>query len=963
MSIKGGIRGKKAIVGRRLGKVEPKKVETEQKVEAKKVEGPAAEIVDDSKARAALKALALQSKSPEKKEKANGGAEAATLGAKLMGMVANRKVGTAVALGLSLFGTAQGAMAQVTPVETTQTDAGQKALAGVEIGHKVGDGFVQVNGDLESMEKVFELAEKGELDVKNLVINTEDGKLPSSYQLKDLKQKFPEAFKSVETVHVVGHNLQSNPFSNYQGEIFENVDAIVGFDVSTSLNPKAASDWVIDQNVEALAGFESDGMSAQDAMIKAKEIAQKGADKGLRTRVDVEGQTHTQAPENALSEWLDAQQKPVEGSEEKPTITKAELSEKLQELAGSEEGLTDSMLGVLNSKMGERRFKIDYDAARMASQLIDVHVAAGPEQALEALKNGNISEVRHALATEANADVAYAQERSDLFKTEITRGVPLAGDEAIPTDGLQGKAFLVDGLGDIRNGEVNVQSIHDLKEGDGYQLTFKLTDKAGAEMEGWLAEHDARLIDKTVMNYAPTEDGRVVTAEKSDEVEATGVIENQRPEMSLGPAFRAAEEGKFQVDYFAESTSKQATRGEVHIQVYGETEAERKENMRELLGELGLNDEISGQPSEETEGKLKAFRLLEQADPRAHNELMEKIGSGGEVTMSELHDALVTAEVPPAFLQQAYFAEASPGHLSVIVPGQSEAYARRGVRGVYHTISKSEIFAYIANDGALMSTKDRLAVGKVFRGMSSDTDLRTGGADYVFTRQVTEPMGNPSMSSMRGGAIVMKSDVLDRADWYAYSGDKYGTTLTGDRGDPSQAVTEMAQKSYDALKEAGDSSVNGKTFEQWFENLIKKQTDRRQDTYLPRPVGAELVEKTTGTSNETMLEGTIPIEQIEAFLVRNQEAKDKTVAKCKELGLEEINGIPVEDFIQVRDKFFTEEQMEMFEAAPSDKVGEEQDLKDPRLEFYVQNNSESPGEKALRDLFDPNIKPWDTHNA
>jgi hypothetical protein len=942
-----GLRGSSAFKRLRDADARPGVDKADAKVEAKKSEGAGAtqalkgpahtdEMQQTGGAKAALRSLAMDVRSPEV-EKQNKGAESATFGARVMDWLkgpGGKKAYAFASLGMTLMGMAKPAAAAAMPVEQAQQVIEQQQVLNNEA-TQTSEGFVRVNANEEALDNVFSKAEAGELDVSQLILESPDGKLPSSWKWNQLKQKYPKAFEQVEQVHVVksqastGYNSGALP-----GDLFPNAKAVMTLDLSSSIDGGPASSWVIDQTTQTLEDMGSD-LSPQDALLKAKALANVGVSQGLTVTVDVQGQKHEQAPENVLGDWLDTRSEDTDAG----PITKQELTDKLLELSEGDDGLTSGMLGLLNQRMNQSGFKMDYDAARMARQLIDVRQVGGQERALEALKNGNVAEVRHEMASELHG-AGYVEERSELFSTDIVRGVPLAGDEAIPTGGLQGSAFLVDGLGSIKNGEVNVQAIHHPKHGDGYQLTFKLGDKAGHEVEGWLRDHgDARLIDKTIVNHAPTDDGRVVTAEKSDGVDASGVIENQRPEMSLGPALRMEKGGEFRVDYFPESLSKQAVRGEIHIQVYGETDAQRKENARDVLADLGLQDAVQGQPSEETEEKLKALRLLEQADPRAHHAIMERLDNGEAVGIEEMHNALVAAEVPPAFLQQAYFGEASPGHMSVIVPGQSEAYGRRGVRGVYHTISKPEIFAYIANDGALMSTKDRLAVGKVFRGMSSDTDLRTGGADYVFTRQVNESMGNPSMSGMRGGAIVMKEDVLDRADWYAYSGDKYGTTLTGDRGELTDEVKEVAKRTYDELKEAGDSSVQNKDFDQWLDRMLKKQTDSRQNTYLPRAVGRTLVDKTTGSSNETMLEGTIPISQIKEFLVRTQEAKDKTVAKLHELGVTEINGEKVEDFIKVRDNFFSDEAFEAMEAEEGPQVTDPSQHKeqDQRLQFYVKN--------------------------
>jgi hypothetical protein len=887
---------------------------------------------------AALRSLALETKTPEREH--NRGAEAATLGAKLMSLMrsdASKKAYAVAGIGMSLFGMAKPAAAQVAMVEQNVAQTLQQAAQ--QIAQETGDPYVQVDANYNALKTVFEQVEAGDLEIKHLILNQPSGYGGmSSYNWQNLKNKYPQAFEQVEKIHFIGPQADADKIGKDATDLFPNVKAVVAFDVSGALDPGPASAWLLQQTSAAVDGMPSGDLSAQDALIAATSIAQSGTELNARVEVQVQGQTHAQlAQPTEVDTWFEARIK-----DNKEPIGKGELQAVLTGYAKTPEGITDGQYGSLRGKLEKNLTKFDYEAARWATHLIEVRVVGGADAATAALEAGNVHEVRHELA-QGLQNTNYVGERSPLFSANVREGVPLDGKAELPIDGPQGTAFLVDGLGEIRNGEVNVQAIHHPKHGDGYQLTFKVGDDAGARIEEWLeGKGDARLVDKTIVNHGRTDDGRVVTAEPGDVEEAQAHDGQSKPTMSLGHAMRYEKDGKYRVDYFAESISKQALRGEVHIQVYGKNADQMKDRARDVLDDLGLKDAVMGTPSDADKEMLKALRLLEQSDPRAHHAIRDKLENGETVTIDDLHKALIAAEVPPAFLDQAYFAEVAPGHMSVVVPGQSEAYARRGVRAVYHTISKPEIFAYIANDGALMSTKDRVAVGTVFRGMSSDTDLRTGGADYVFTRQVTDGMSNPS--SFRGGALVLKDDALDRTDWYAYTSDRYGTTLSGDRGEAPDAVREVAQRTYDELKEADDSSVKNKTFDQWFERLIKGHTDSRQNIYLPRPVGRHQVDATSGTGNETMLEGTVPISQIKEFVVKTDEAKQKTLDKLKELGVTEINGMPVEDFIKVRSNLL--EELEADPATPGGVDAQDTKPADPRLQYYVRNDK--PADDGVR---------------
>ncbi len=99
---------------------------------------------------------------------------------------------------------------------------------------------------------------------------------------------------------------------------------------------------------------------------------------------------------------------------------------------------------------------------------------------------------------------------------------------------------------------------------------------------------------------------------------------------------------------------------------------------------------------------------------------------------------------------------------------------------------EDQIFKILTNPRqTMMSTTQRRLEGVVTGSMSQSSDIGTGGADYVFTRQAGRATG-------RNGRIVWKSDNLfRRVDWYSYESDSYGTLLPGsaaDRVDPLSAV-------------------------------------------------------------------------------------------------------------------------------------------------------------------------------
>ncbi len=81
---------------------------------------------------------------------------------------------------------------------------------------------------------------------------------------------------------------------------------------------------------------------------------------------------------------------------------------------------------------------------------------------------------------------------------------------------------------------------------------------------------------------------------------------------------------------------------------------------------------------------------------------------------------------------------------------------------------------------ASLSSVERFLEGVGKSGMSSSSDIKTGGADYVFTRQTNFSSKIPS----HAGTIVYDgSRMLRRMDWHAYSSDSFGKAVEGTQYD------------------------------------------------------------------------------------------------------------------------------------------------------------------------------------
>lgn len=119
--------------------------------------------------------------------------------------------------------------------------------------------------------------------------------------------------------------------------------------------------------------------------------------------------------------------------------------------------------------------------------------------------------------------------------------------------------------------------------------------------------------------------------------------------------------------------------------------------------------------------------------------------------------------------------EVFPGYSTFVEPGKHNEYlAKYGedVRAVHMLNSMSADSVYRVLTTGLMSTTERFSRGVVKNGISSVLDIDSGGADNVFTRI----MNAEQRSKIQNHAVVLKPEIFDRTDWYAYNVDSYGST-------------------------------------------------------------------------------------------------------------------------------------------------------------------------------------------
>ena len=260
-------------------------------------------------------------------------------------------------------------------------------------------------------------------------------------------------------------------------------------------------------------------------------------------------------------------------------------------------------------------------------------------------------------------------------------------------------------------------------------------------------------------------------------------------------------------------------------------ETAAKQTMEEIFKQdLGVEDAL-GEVSERAERDYKIARLKWQY--KLENLDAEQLERAEKLTRREVF----------------------PGYSTYVENGKHEEYlAKYGedVRAVHMLNSMSVDSVYRVLTTGLMSTTERFSRGVVKNGISSVLDIDSGGADNVFTRI----MNAEQRSKIQNHAVVLKPEIFDRTDWYAYNVDSYGST--------------------------------------------------NEAHFAGRLAPEEIFQRTMGdlkhysADNEQMFRTGIGVDYIEAIEVDELD-RDELLEGLHEKGLFEVNGRPIEEVIVARE--------------------------------------------------------------
>ena len=264
----------------------------------------------------------------------------------------------------------------------------------------------------------------------------------------------------------------------------------------------------------------------------------------------------------------------------------------------------------------------------------------------------------------------------------------------------------------------------------------------------------------------------------------------------------------------------------------------------------------SGTDPEATEQVLGEILEKDLGIPDALGEVPEEAEREYKMARYKWQHA-IAGDLTPEQMEQAeklHREEVFPGYTTLVERGKHGEYLERygeDIRAIHHLWTGSAKSIYRILTQGLMCTTERYSRGVMKSGMSSTIDMDTGGADSVFTRITNEA----ERGKMNGAVVVFKPEVFDRTDWYSYNYDTYGST------DDEYFVDRLSPDTI------FDTITNPNSY--------------------------------YSSCNEQMFRTGIGAGFVESIEV-GSDSRDGIIAELRSMGLEEINGKPIEEVVILR---------------------------------------------------------------
>jgi hypothetical protein len=267
----------------------------------------------------------------------------------------------------------------------------------------------------------------------------------------------------------------------------------------------------------------------------------------------------------------------------------------------------------------------------------------------------------------------------------------------------------------------------------------------------------------------------------------------------------------------------------------------------------GLVAMLNKNPTAEEQEIVKLLKALWAFRPTVHDALSPK--RKGDVKY--LREALKGAITQKAF-DSIREVETFPGSTTHILPGRWKKLAGGKLRFFFWGVSSPKNCAKILSGGGLSGINQRLFTGAGGKGSSANTDVNTGCADNLTLRPITANNGSGSltMGNVTGSIwLIVRPSEADRLDTIINTSDNFGCTNPNHHSHGS------------GYQKRG--TVKGK------------------------------IGHVGNSSPEVIFRNGIGIASVLRCACASEDRRKEIMSHLRALGTEEINGVPIEDFIVV----------------------------------------------------------------
>ena len=208
----------------------------------------------------------------------------------------------------------------------------------------------------------------------------------------------------------------------------------------------------------------------------------------------------------------------------------------------------------------------------------------------------------------------------------------------------------------------------------------------------------------------------------------------------------------------------------IRVQASNGTDAARK--IQSLMQQAGIAD-IADDATAAALDRYKKMRVIWQTAPSEAASL-----NVATVTDAQIDGVLRKLGITQKRLDAIQVRKVAEGYWTLYDPENVALANKYGAAYLYHEASSIDAAANVLTSGELLATTNRYGRGITASGASSFADIGTGGADSVFTRIVFDnQVGQERRYGSFGDYVfVFDKKTIERTDWYAYDGDRFGTT-------------------------------------------------------------------------------------------------------------------------------------------------------------------------------------------